>query len=289
MDRITESQLNIFCKEYSLTDRPQDVQFEHFAAFSTVKRHYDRTFDPSEIVIGAGGDTGIDAVAIIVNNVLVTDIDTIAELAEQNGYIDATFVFVQAERSSSFDGAKIANLANGIADFFRDEPKLVRNELLTKSAEMAKAVYDKVGMFRQRPTLICYYVTTGNWVGDANLVARETIAKDEFNSMQMFSKIDFDCFGATSFKKPTTRRAIQFRENLFLQIALTFRRRQELDKPSLALSLTTNSKPSSAILAERKFWAASSRATSEIGKSIRPSTKIFSERLRQKPALGSFL
>jgi hypothetical protein len=83
----------------------------------------------------------------------------------------------------------------------------------------------------------------------------------------------------------------QLRESiiLFLQIALTFRRRQELDKPSLVLSLTTNSKLSSAILAERKFWVASSRATSEIGKSIRPSTKIFSERLRRKPALGSFL
>src|SRR5436309_7667140 len=111
MDRITESQLEIFCKEYSLENRPHDVQFEHFAAFATVKRHYDRTFDPTDIVVGAGGDTGIDAVAIIVNNVLITDIDKISELAEQNGYIDATFIFVQAERSSSFEGTKIANLA----------------------------------------------------------------------------------------------------------------------------------------------------------------------------------
>jgi hypothetical protein len=201
MDRITESQLNIFCKEYSLVGRPQNDQFEHFASFATVKRHYDRTFDPSDIVVGAGGDTGIDAVAIIVNNVLLTDVDTIAELEEQNGYIDATFIFVQAERSSSFDGMKIANLADGIADFFSDTPTLVRNDRLSDAAEMAKAVYQKVGLFRQRPNLICYYVTTGKWMNDANLMARETIAKDEFSSMQMFSTISFDCYGADELQK----------------------------------------------------------------------------------------
>jgi hypothetical protein len=159
--------------------------------FATVKRHYDRTFDPSDIVVGAGGDTGIDAVAIIVNNVLLTDVDTIAELEEQNGYIDATFIFVQAERSSSFDGMKIANLADGIADFFSDTPTLVRNDRLSDAAEMAKAVYQKVGLFRQRPNLM----------NDANLMARETIAKDEFSSMQMFSTISFDCYGADELQK----------------------------------------------------------------------------------------
>src|SRR5262249_35423696 len=132
MDRITESQLDIFCKEYSLIGVAQDEQFEHFAGFATVKRHYDRTFDPNDIVVrvkgDGGGDTGIDAIAMIVNNVLVTDVDTVDELAEQNGYIEATFIFVQAERSSSFDGMKIANLADGIIDFFRVKPKLVRNK-----------------------------------------------------------------------------------------------------------------------------------------------------------------
>ena len=42
------------------------------------------TFVPSDIVMGSGGDTGIDAIAIIVNNVLVTDVDMVAELAAQN-------------------------------------------------------------------------------------------------------------------------------------------------------------------------------------------------------------
>jgi hypothetical protein len=163
VDRITARQLEIFCTEYALQGHAEDVQFEHFAAFSTVKRHYDRTFNPADIVVGKGGETGIDAVAIIVNNVLVTDIDTIAELAEQNGYIDATFIFVQAERTEGFDGNKIANLANGVIDFFRDTPKMQRNASIQEAAEIGAAVYKKIGMFRARPALICYYVTTGIW------------------------------------------------------------------------------------------------------------------------------
>lgn len=201
MDRITARQLEIFCKEYSLESHPEDVQFEHFAAFATVKRHYDRTFNPADIVVGKGQDTGIDAIAIIVNNVLVTDIDMIAELAEQNGYIDATFIFIQAERSDAFDGNRIANLANGVLDFFRDQPKMPRNAEVRDAAEVGTAVYQKIGMFRERPALICYYVTTGTWNEDANLVARRTIALDEFKQTKLFSTIDFECFGADEIQK----------------------------------------------------------------------------------------
>jgi hypothetical protein len=147
LDRITARQLEIFCTEYALQERSEDVQFEHFAAFSTVKRHYDRTFNPADIVVGSGDDTGIDAVAVIVNNVLVTDVDTIVELAEQNGYVDATFIFVQAERTAGFDGNKIANLANGVIDFFRDTPRMRRNASIQDAAEIGAAVYQKSACF----------------------------------------------------------------------------------------------------------------------------------------------
>jgi hypothetical protein len=71
MDRITETQVGIFCKEYGLAGLAPFAQSEHFAAFATVKRHYNRTFDPTDMVVGSGGDTGIDAIAIIVNNISI--------------------------------------------------------------------------------------------------------------------------------------------------------------------------------------------------------------------------
>ena len=71
------------------------------------------------MVVGGGGDTGIDAVAIIVNNVLVTDVDVLAELADQNDYVEPTFVFVQSERSPAFRADKIGTFGFGVADFSR--------------------------------------------------------------------------------------------------------------------------------------------------------------------------
>jgi hypothetical protein len=201
VDRITETQLGMFCGEYGLENEKQDAQFEHFAAFSTIRRHYDRTFTPSGVIVGSGGDTGIDAIAIIVNNVLVTDPDTVEELAAQNGYVDATFIFVQAETSNHFDGKKISNIGVGVIDFFSDSPKLVRNEFVTASAAIAKAIYKKIGMFRTRPTCICYYVTTGKWVDDTNLVAYRTVVLENLNREKIFSRTEFHCFGADEIQR----------------------------------------------------------------------------------------
>ena len=120
VDQITRAQMATFADEYGILHHPEDAQFEHYAAFAAVRRHYDRTFIPADVVIGSGGDTGIDAIAIIVNNVLIDDVDMVKELADQNGFIEATFIFIQAERSSSFDGSKILNLIAGISDFFSD-------------------------------------------------------------------------------------------------------------------------------------------------------------------------
>ena len=64
------------------------------------------------------GDGGIDAIAVIVNNNLVTDIDIVEELLTQNGFLDVTFVLVQAERSAHFDGAKIGTFGFGAREFF---------------------------------------------------------------------------------------------------------------------------------------------------------------------------
>ena len=79
MDRISESLLAEFSSEHGLTSLDQDKQFEHFTSFITVRRHYSETFETEDIVTGAGGDTGIDGIAIIVNGILVTDVEALEE------------------------------------------------------------------------------------------------------------------------------------------------------------------------------------------------------------------
>lgn len=197
MDKITEGIIAEFTKSRDLQGLAQDSQFEHLAAFITLRRHHTRTFDTSDIVVGSGGDTAIDSVAIIVNGALVTDADATYELIERNGYVEATFVFSQAERSGSFDGSKIGDFGFGVDDFFNETPKMVRNERIQESANFVRSLYERHGAsFRGKPQCRLYYVTTGTWKNDQNLLARIEGEKARLSDRQVFGSIDFQCIGA---------------------------------------------------------------------------------------------
>ena len=150
------------------------------------------TFDTADLVTGAGGDTGIDAIAILINGSLVTDSELVAELAKTNGYLDVTFVFVQAERSAAFDGAKIGTFGFGVGDFFRDLPQLPRNEAIREAASIMSAIFALSSRFtRGNPVCRLYYVTTGRWVNDANLVARQQVIVDDLRTTHLFRDVEF--------------------------------------------------------------------------------------------------
>ena len=99
MDRVSESLLNEFCRDHGIEALSEETRFECFAAYIATQRHYLPSFEPLSIVVGSGGDTGIDSVAIIVNDVLITDIEQLEDEIAQSTSIDVTFVFVQAERA----------------------------------------------------------------------------------------------------------------------------------------------------------------------------------------------
>lgn len=197
MDRITSSLLEEFSKEAQISHLPEDARFEHFTTFLTVGRHIEDTFDTADVVTGAGGDTGIDSISIIVNGALVTDPELVEELAATNGHVDATFVFVQAERSSAFESAKIGQFGFGVADFFKDKPTLPRNDKVTQAAEVMAAVYAKSGRFtRGNPTCRLYYATTGRWSGDKALEARRSAVREDLLHLNIFREVDVAPVGA---------------------------------------------------------------------------------------------
>lgn len=201
MDKITKLLLAEFSKAHQVENLPEGKRFEHFAAFITLRRHHSRTFDTTDIVIGDGGDTGIDSIAIIVNGVLVNDIDDITELAERNGYIEANFIFVQADRGPSFESAKIGNFGSGVEDFFNETPTLVRNQKVKDAAAIAKAIFDRGNLIRNKPTCRLYYVTTGTWTDDQNLTARRDGSVAALEASNLFGSTEFLCYGANEVHK----------------------------------------------------------------------------------------
>lgn len=191
MDRVTQSLLDEFTQEHDLGKLGQDQQFEHFASFLTIGRSLVEGLDTADVVVGSGGDTGIDAIAVLVNGALVDEPSAVNEYVTRNGYLDVTFTFVQAERSSSFSTAKIGQFLYGVLDFFSETPKLPRGRDVDRFAGVMSEIYRHSSRFKQNPTCRMYYVTTGTWTGDVALEARRRSAIDDVADLKIFKSVEF--------------------------------------------------------------------------------------------------
>lgn len=218
MDRITQNLLGEFVKEYSLQQSKLDEKFEQFATFVTVRNHFPRSFLPSDVVTGGGSDTGIDAIAIIVNGVLVFDVDMVHELLEQNGSLEVVFIFVQADHSSSFSCDKIRSFGAGVVDFFSSEPSLPRNQSISEACEVMEAIYCESAAFSKKPKCHLYYVTTGVWVDDQALVSAKKQVLNDLKRDKIFGAVGFDCLGGEEIQQlyANTKKAIK--KEFFLKI-----------------------------------------------------------------------
>jgi len=201
LDRITKSLLDEFAEEQSLTALPEDQAFEHFCGWLVTGEHYSETFSTTDIAVGAGGDCGIDCIAVVVNGSLVTNPEEIEDLEEANGFLDVTFVFVQAERSSGFETAKIGQFGFGVMDFFSEDPQLPRNEDIQLAARTMNAIFDRSARFEKgNPRAFLYYTTTGRWNDDENLVARRNGVVRDLQETNLFRSVQFDCLGASELQ-----------------------------------------------------------------------------------------
>jgi len=202
VDRITKSLLNEFVQQNSLQTLPEDEAFEHFCGYLVTSRHYSESFSSDDIAVGAGSDCGIDCISVIVNGTLVTEPEEIADLAETNSYLDVTFVFTQAERSSSFEAAKIGHFGFGVCDFFSEKPQLPQNDRVKLYSRIAKEIFDRSRLFKKgNPQCLLYFVTTGRWTNDANLVTRRDAAKQDVEGLTLFRKVYSECVDADQLQR----------------------------------------------------------------------------------------
>lgn len=197
MDRITKSLLDEFVNQNGFQTLPEDKAFEHFCGYLITSSHYSASFSSEDISVGAGGDCGIDCITIIVNGYLVTEPEEIEDLAETNNYLDVTFLFVQAERSSSFESSKIGQFGFGINDFFSEQPTLPHNDDVKLAFRITNEIFRRSGLFKKgNPKCYLYYMTTGKWVEDRNLSGRRDAVVADLVSLNIFRHVEFDCLGA---------------------------------------------------------------------------------------------
>ena len=196
MDRITRSFVDELLRVQELESESESKDFEKLVNYTVVSNIYGRTFDIDFITVGDGNDTGIDGVAIIVNGQMIETTDEIDDLIEKNGFLEITYVFTQSKTSSKFKSSDISSFIFGIKDFFSVTPKLVRNDDILNLGELSDYLYDNAASFKANPDLKMYFVTTGTWMQDQNLMALINSSIIELERKNLFNKITFEPYGA---------------------------------------------------------------------------------------------
>ena len=192
MDRIISSYLSEFIGSHEIEETDISKQFEAFVAYSTISQRYDEDFELNDVMTGAGGDCGIDAIAVICNGALINSTDEVDDIIKMNKSIsEVEFIFVQAKNSGSFSGSEIGTFGAGIKDFFSDNHGMVQNQAIIDKKKLIEYIYSNASKLRSNPKCVLYYVTTGKWVNDSNCLARITLAKEDLENENIFSKIDF--------------------------------------------------------------------------------------------------
>lgn len=196
-NKIIQGYLKDFSEDFGFSEKLEESKlFEHFGNFCILSKihpeaFYNDNFKIQDLNVGKSNDTGIDGLSIVVNDHIVWSIQEIEDLVKRNNQkLDVRFIFIQSKTSSNFDSGQIGNFIYGVKDFFKDEPSLVTNNDLEELREIKEYIYNNSILMDISPTCELYYITTGIWKNDTNLVGR---IKSELNDLQVrgiFSRVD---------------------------------------------------------------------------------------------------
>ncbi|MCQ2471658.1 MAG: AIPR family protein [Clostridia bacterium] len=191
MDRITQSMVEAFKNDFSISINDECLLFENFSNYCIVNNVYGLNDFEIEDVTTGKNTQGIDGIAIIVNQKLINTTDDIDLLISYNQQISVKFVLIQTKTSTSFDNTEISNLLTYAKLFFGDDNSIFRTPEMQKFIELKNYIFSKGSKLRKNPELLLYYVTLGTWMNDANLEATITVGKETLRATNLFSEIEF--------------------------------------------------------------------------------------------------
>lgn len=202
MDRIVQSYIDDFLKSQQIDEKDISKQFEMFASYCAIAQQYAELFSLSDVLTGAGGDCGIDGIAIIANGTMITTQEEVDDLIELNkGLSDMMFIFIQSKTSSNFSSSEMGTFGAGVVDFFAETPQFVRNQFIREKSDLVNYVFSKAVYFKSNPSCFLYYVTTGKWMEDSNCVARKNMVVNDLMELHIFKEVQFIPVDASLIQK----------------------------------------------------------------------------------------
>lgn len=194
-DQILKSYLDDFSNRFNHSGLSEYLQFEYFVAHCIVARDYQGHFDSS--VLTAEDATGIDSVAIFVNDALIESPTEIQSFEKRN--LDVKFVFIQTKTSNSYDLGDILKFTLAVKHFFsRDEKS--DDYALIDAHEIKEAIYKRAIKFLDNPIVQLYYATTSSNEPNELMTNTANTEVTALRSTNLFSDVTFNFITSEELK-----------------------------------------------------------------------------------------
>lgn len=221
MDMITNALLNEFSVDFDIENKKKDLQFEHFSNYSVASKIFKGSFQIDDIHTGSGGDCAIDGLIIIVNGRLVLSEDEIEDLIEKNSRLDVEIIFIQSKTSSKFQSKEMISFINGTRDFLSAKPAIVQNDNIAQKKSIWNYLISKSSYMYQSPSCKLYYVTTGRWLDDTNLIAVIERGKEDLLATGIFGDVVIHPIGASEIQSLYRQTKNKLSSDIFFENKIT--------------------------------------------------------------------
>lgn len=193
MNNIIKPFLEEHKKSYELTC-DEAMCFENMVNYLVARNYLSRHFDPDDLSLGKG-EVGIDGVAIIVNDTLVTSLSQIEEFFKGNADISVSVIFTQAKTSESIKCEMLSHFFTCVKNFI-ETGNIKMNAKAKEYREIYHYIINHPTQLSKNPDLHLFFAYTGI---DQDDYTRESIveqAKEEFRKSSIFDEITFSLYDA---------------------------------------------------------------------------------------------
>ena len=184
MNNIIKPFLEEHKRAYQLDDADSKV-FEHLFNYLTVRNYTSRHFDPAEISLGVQ-EVGIDGIAIIVNDVLITDYTQIEECFKSESDLSVTFIFTQSKTSETFDSHDMSQFFSSVRDFINNG-ELNKSKKAIELRKICKFIFENPIKLSKNPDCHMFYSYTGKTQQDTT---RDSMVKEQIEFLKQTSLFD---------------------------------------------------------------------------------------------------
>ena len=195
-DIVLEGFVKNFAESRGLTHLQSSELFEAFAASVIFRKYHQSDITDIEdgVLVGGGGDGGMDAIAILVNGRPARAEEDVDFFLEVNQGLNVEFIFVQAKSSSSISSSDIGNFTFGVEQFFsaveKSDSKVEFNSQIQQLVNLTRYIYDQGIHMQDNPKCCLYFVTAGNWADAPDPIGRLTHGVESLREKNIFEEVN---------------------------------------------------------------------------------------------------